>query len=255
MATVSKDIYSKNNGQRVTDDGFKKTMSVLIIKNIASEGPGTIEDYLKEKGIAYSIVDFSGCDATEESIPDVREHSHLVIMGGPMAVYESEGLPFLHYELAIIRAFIKSGKAVLGICLGAQMIAYALKADVYAGGTQEVGWDKIEITPEGMKDPVFSALSVNGEARADVFQWHGDTFDVPAKAVRLSSSGVYENQAFRYKDNVYALQFHIEVTPAMIREWFAHEKGDTIDHMFSESDSLYPEYQRRAVKFYETFFQ
>lgn len=228
-------------------------MSVLIIKNIASEGPGTIEDYLKAQGMKYLILDFSDCSATGR-IPDIRDFTHLVLMGGPMAVYESEGQPFFHYEVAMTRSFIKSGKSVLGICFGAQIIAHALKADVYAGGTQEVGWDRVEITPEGMGDPVFSALSVNGEPRAEVFQWHGDTFDLPARAVRLSSSGVYENQAFRYKDNVYALQFHIEVTPAIIREWFAAEKGDKIARMFSDSDSLYPEYHRRAFAFYDKFF-
>jgi len=127
-------------------------MSVLIIKNVKHEGPGTIEDYLKQKRREYTIVDFSGCDASEEDVPDVRKFSHLVLMGGPMAVYESEGLPFFHYEVAMIRAFIISKKPVLGICLGAQMIAHALKTDVYAGGTEEVGWARVDITPEGMED-------------------------------------------------------------------------------------------------------
>lgn len=229
-------------------------MNVLIIKNVKNEGPGTIEDFLKEKGAEYSVIDFSGCDATEETVPDVSRFSHLVIMGGPMAVYESEGVPFLHFETAMIRVFILSNKPVLGICLGAQMIAYALKADVYAGGTEEIGWDKVDITLEGMKDPVFSAISVNTEPYAEVFQWHGDTFDLPKKAVRLASSGVYEHQAFRYKDNVYALQFHIEVKPEMIREWFADKRGENIEKMFGQTDDIYPEYRNRAMSFYEGFF-
>lgn len=230
-------------------------MNVLIIKNIKNEGPGTIEDFLKEKGIQYSIVDFSGCEATEETVPDVSKYSHLVIMGGPMALYESDGAPFLHFETAMTRAFILSGKPVLGICLGAQLIAHALKADVYAGKTEETGWYRVEITPEGMKDPVFSTLSVDNESYAEVFQWHGDTFDLPDKTVRLSSSDVYENQAFRYKDNVYGLQFHIEVRPGMIREWFASEEGKNVEKLFSETDSIYPEYRKRAMKFYKAFFR
>ena len=229
-------------------------MNVLIIKNVKNEGPGTIEDFLKEKGTEYSVVDFCGCDATEKTVPDISVFSHLVIMGGPMALYESEGAPFMHFETAMIRAFILKNKPVLGICLGAQLIAHALKADVYAGGSEEVGWDRVEITPEGMEDPTFSAISVKTEPYAEVFQWHGDTFDLPQKTVRLASSGAFKNQAFRYKENVYALQFHIEVKPEMIREWFADKKGEGIEKMFVQTDDIYPEYQKRAMKFYEGFF-
>jgi GMP synthase (glutamine-hydrolysing) len=228
-------------------------MSVLIVKNVAYEGPGTIEDYLKEKGKQYMTLDFSDCKA-EIEIPDLSEFTHLVIMGGPMAVYESDGTPFLHYEVAMIRAFIKDGKAVLGICLGAQMVAHALKADVYAGGTQEVGWDRVDITPEGMDDPVFSTLSVKRAPYAEVFQWHGDTFDLPLKAVRLSSSGIYQNQAFRYRSNVYGLQFHIEVKPNMIQEWFREKRGIDVDNLLDQAHKIFPEYQKRAFNFYEKFF-
>ena len=230
-------------------------MNVLIIKNVKNEGPGTIEDFLKEKGAEYSVVDFSGCSATEKTVPDISGFSHLIIMGGPMALYESEGSQFLHFETAMIRAFMLNKKPVLGICLGAQMIAHALQADVYSGGTEEIGWDRVEISPEGMEDPVFSAIAVDNGPYAEVFQWHGDTFDLPKKTVRLASSGVYKNQAFRYKENVYALQFHIEVRPEMIREWFADKKGEDIEKMFKQTDDIYPEYRKRAMKFYDVFFR
>ena len=226
-------------------------MSVLIVKNIAAEGPGTIEEFLKERGMSYSILEMYDCHV---EIPDIRNHSHLVVMGGPMAVYESSRYEYLSIELAMIRSFIKKKTPVLGICLGAQMIAHAVGAEVYAGGTLEIGWNKVEITPEGMEDPVLSGIAVDGGQVAEVFQWHGDTFDLPKNSVRLSSSSVYKNQAFRYKENVYGLQFHIEVTPEIIREWFADEKGDTPDDMFRQSDSIYPEYRKRAMKFYEKFF-
>ena len=229
-------------------------MSVLIVKNITSEGPGTIEDFLKEKGMDYSVVDFSGCDSSEADVPDVKKFTHLVIMGGPMAVYESDGAPSLHFEVAMIRAFILSKKPVLGICLGAQMIAYALKADVYAGGTQEIGWYKVDITSEGMSDPAFASLAVNNGPIAEVFQWHGDTFDLPKKAVCMASSAAYQNQAFKYSDNVYGLQFHIEVTPDMIREWFEKEKGVDVDKMVEYSQRIFVEYRKRAMNFYEGFF-
>jgi GMP synthase-like glutamine amidotransferase len=244
---VSKDIYFKTAN-------FKfqiSKMNVLIIKNVASEGPGTIEDFLKESEMPYSILDFYDCKA---EVPDLRAHSHLIVMGGPMAVYDVDEHAFLSMELAMIRTFIRIKKPVLGICLGAQMIAYALGAEVYRGEKSEIGWDKVDITPEGMNDPLLSTIAVNNEPYAEVFQWHGDTFDLPKDSVRLSSSPVYKNQAFRYKDNVYGLQFHVEVTPGIIREWFAQEQGDTIDEMFRQSDKIYPEYHERAKKFYEKFF-
>ena len=229
-------------------------MNVLIIKNATNEGPGTIEDYLNGKGIPYTIADFSGCEASEDRIPDIRDFTHLVIMGGPMAVYDSGGIPFLHFEVAMIRAFAIKGKAVLGICLGAQMIAHALGAEVYAGKVQETGWDKVDITPEGMSDPAFSSLAVNGTSKAEVFQWHGDTFDLPKKAVGLASSEAYPNQAFRYGDNIYAFQFHIEVRPDMVREWFSDTKECDLDGMMKETDTIFPEYRERAMNFYNKFF-
>ena len=226
-------------------------MSVLIIQNTENEGPGTIEEFLKEKGIPYEILNMNSCHA---EIPDVKAYTHLVIMGGPMAVYNIDNPPFLHYEAAIIRAFIKSDKPVLGICLGAQMIAYALSVDVYQGKTQEVGWFKVDLTEEGMKDEVMTSLAIDGTKQADVFQWHGDTFNIHKNAVRLATSDIFENQAFRYKDTVYALQFHIEVTPEIIREWFENEEGHDVEAMVNKSLDVFPEYRKRAFNFYEKFF-
>jgi GMP synthase (glutamine-hydrolysing) len=248
---VSKDIFSK---EAVSSERQNNNMNILIVKNVTKEGPGTIEDFLKGKGINYTVADFSGCEATEETIPDIRNFTHLVLMGGPMTVYESEGLPFFHFEVAMIRAFAKRGKAVLGICLGAQMIAHALGADVYKGEKQELGWDTVEITEEGMQDDAFSTLAVDNTSMAQVFQWHRDTFDLPKKAVRIASSGNYQNQAFRYGENVYGFQFHIEVTPEMIKEWFKKEEGVELETMLDQTHRIYPEYRKRADKFYERFF-
>lgn len=227
-------------------------MKVLIVKNIISEGPGTIEDFLREKDVEYSILELFDCKA---EIPVLNDFSHLVVMGAPMGVYEIEDYPFLHYETAMIRTFIKTGKSVLGICLGAQMIAHSLGARVYPGGTEEIGWDKVDITDEGMKDPVFSSLAIENDNCAEVFQWHGDTFDLPKGAIRISSSKAYENQAFRYKNNVYALQFHIEVQPEIIKEWFRKEdEGHDVGAMLAYAYRIFPEYHKRAFSFYNKFF-
>ena len=188
-----------------------------------------------------------------------------------MAVYEMDRYPYLRDEADMIKSFIDSGKAVLGICLGAQMVAHALGAKVYPGGVKEIGWYKVEITPAGMEDPVFSTLAVDniqeikgkgltGETGssprvyAEVFQWHGDTFDLPRGAVRIASSEAYPNQAFRYGSRVYALQFHIEVTPAIIREWFEGEEDFDVGEMLKETYRIYPEYHTRAMNFYKEFF-
>ncbi len=227
-----------------------KDASVLIIKNIPAEGPGTIEDCLKQKGMPYRILEFS----KGEEPADTGEYTHLIVMGGPMAVYEMNEYPYLRKETELITSFIESGKAVFGVCLGAQMIAHALGARVYPGGTREIGWYRVDITPQGMEDPAFSNLSVESAPVAEVFQWHGDTFDLPRDAVRIASSDVYPNQAFRYGGNVYALQFHIEVTPAVIREWFEDEEGVDLNTMLRETERIYPEYYRRAMRFYEKFF-
>ena len=225
-------------------------MKVLILKNIANEGPGTIGDFLKDKNIPYTELNMF----EPGSMPDISDFTHLIIMGGPMPVYAMDKFPFLHIEAAVIRSFIKNGKAVLGVCLGGRRIVYALGADVYLGTKEEMGWYNVELTAEGMKDPVMSAISLNDTPFAEVLQWHGDTFDLPAKAVRMSSSELYENQAFKFRENVYALQFHIEVTPEIVREWFANEKGDNIEKIFTQSDAICPEYRKRAEKFYERFF-
>ncbi len=227
-------------------------MNVLILKNVANEGPGTIQEYLEQTGSAFEILDMYDC---RSEVPDVRSHSHLVVMGGPMAVYDMDNYPYLSIETAIIRAFILSKKPVLGICLGAQLVAHALGANVYPGGKQEIGWYSVDLSPEGMSDPVMSSISVEGSAVAEVFQWHGDTFDLPGKAVRLATSQEFENQAFRYNNNVYALQFHIEVTPDIIREWFAEKEDIDSGVMVDHALSIYREYRARAEKFYERFFR
>jgi GMP synthase-like glutamine amidotransferase len=226
-------------------------MNVLIIKNIASEGPGTIAEYLSAEKLPCSIVNLN----KGEPVPDMAPYTHLVIMGGPMAVYEMEQHPYLKSEAKLIEQAIKMNKHVLGVCLGAQMLAHALGARVYAGGQKEIGWYEVALTPEGMKDAVMSALALDNKRAALVFQWHGDTFDLPAGAVRLASSHLFTNQAFRYSDRVYALQFHIEVTPVIVLDWLKDEKGIDLKSVGAESNRIYGPYRERAVSFYREFFK
>jgi GMP synthase (glutamine-hydrolysing) len=226
-------------------------MNVLIIKNIASEGPGTIEEHLLAEKLPYTIVDLK----KGEEAPNISAFTHLVIMGGPMAVYEMEQYAFLKNEALLIERAVKENKHVLGVCLGAQMVAHALGAWVYAGGQKEIGWYEVALTDDGLRDPCVSQLAYGGKKSAQVFQWHGDTFDLPAGAVRLASSGLYPNQAFRYSDRVYALQFHIEVTPVIVLDWLKSEKGIDLNKVSAESVRIYDTYRVRAINFYKGFFK
>jgi GMP synthase (glutamine-hydrolysing) len=184
----------------------------------ASEGAGLIAETLKDRGIAFQPVHlYQG-----EGLPrDTSDLEGLVIMGGPMNVDEVDRYPFLLPELQLIEKVLSEKKPILGVCLGAQLIAKALGARVFANKQREVGWHPISMTEAAKSDPYFSKLPQT----LTVLHWHGDTFELPSGAVHLAQSAPCENQAFRWGDNVYALQFHIEATPSMLRAWCSSEAG------------------------------
>ena len=140
-------------------------------------------------------------------------YSGVIIMGGPMSA--NDPVPGLANELALIRRALDAGTPLLGICLGAQMIAKALGARVYRNAELEIGWAPVHLTEGGRADPVLSGLP----SPATLFHWHGEAFDLPAGAEWLAWSAKCRNQAFRYGSRVYGLQFHPEVTAAMIADW------------------------------------
>lgn len=228
-------------------------MSVLILKNISSEGPGTIEEFLRKNSIHYRVV-----DCVKENIPGSNEFDVLVMMGGPMSVNEEGIYHYIKMEMALVKDFISGGKKVFGVCLGAQIMAKALGAKVYAGPEKEIGWYDIEITEDGLSDSMLKKLAAQPESgdfrkMFKVFHWHGETFDIPDGAVRLAKSAIYPNQAFKYGDNAYAFQFHIEVTRDMIFEWLKNEPVD-MSRVKCQTDSIYDEYLGRAMNFYKAFF-
>ncbi len=185
---------------------------ILVIKHIDCEGLGSFEPHLKEMGFIPVTV----CGYKGEEIPQSDKEFHaLILLGGPIGVYETEKYPFLKEEMILVKNFHESGKAILGICLGAQLIAEALGGKVYKGMGKEIGWYHINFTAEGRMDPIFSDMPDTPM----VFQWHGDTFELPHGAQRLAFSYMYPNQAFRIKNNIYGIQFHIEVTEDMVSEW------------------------------------
>jgi len=185
---------------------------ILIIKHIDIEGPGTIAGYFKRHEIPYRIIELAQGAALPD---DFSGLTGIVILGGPMNVYEEEQYPWLTDEDGFIRRALQMDIPMLGICLGSQLIAKALGAKVRKAPVKELGWQKIALTDEGRHDPLFRGV----EAQPEIFQWHEDTFAIPAGAVHLASSKDCPNQAYRFGRDVYGLQFHVEVNEELIASW------------------------------------
>jgi GMP synthase (glutamine-hydrolysing) len=190
----------------------QKNVNVLVLRQVPHEHLGTLALVLKSVKLTYKYVNFYDNENPNVSIDD---SSALIILGGPMNVYETDKYSFLRMEDELIKRAIEKEIPILGICLGAQLIAKALEAKVIKNKEKEIGWYPLKITEEGNKDNLFKYFNIE----ETVFQWHGDTFEIPDGAVHLAESPLCMNQAFRYGSNVYGLQFHIEVTPQMILEW------------------------------------
>lgn len=182
-------------------------LKAAVIRHVPHEGLGTIENSLTQAGINYHYFHPAELDR------DIGRFDYLIILGGPWSVYDD--FPWLEAETELIEAAIDRKIPLLGICLGAQLIAKTLGALVAPCDTKEIGWYPLNLTDDGRED----GLMGNLEPEETVFQWHGDTFDIPAGAVHLASSPYCPNQAFRYGDHTWALQFHLEVTADMVNEW------------------------------------
>jgi GMP synthase (glutamine-hydrolysing) len=166
--------------------------------------------------------------------PSLEGYHGLVVLGGPMSVYHDHLYRHLTTEMKLIEDAMKRNLPVLGICLGAQLIAKTLGADVYPNPQKEIGWYDLQSTTEAAKDLVLKSLGHTEK----VFQWHGDTFDIPAGAVHLAASHLCVNQAFRYGENVYGLQFHLEVDEPMILRWLkVPENRQEIAKLYGDIDA------------------
>jgi GMP synthase (glutamine-hydrolysing) len=186
-------------------------MRTLVLQHIACEPPGVYEDVLLEQGATIDRVELD----EGEPLPDWRGFDLIVAMGGPMSVNDEREHPWLVDEKRLIREAVSAGIGFWGACLGVQLLASSLGARVHAGATPEVGVLPVTLTDEGATDPVMSGLPRD----LPTLQWHGDTFDLPQGAVRLAGSPAYPNQAFRWGRAAYGVQFHLEVTGSMAREW------------------------------------
>ena len=187
-------------------------MRALVLQHVAVEGPGTLASYLDARGWTLETAAlYEGAHLPE----DAQGYQAVIVMGGPMGVYDEAEYPFLPDEHQFLRRVLAQGVPVLGICLGSQLLAKALGARVYRNPQKEIGWYTVDLTPAGAADPLFAGLT----SPVPVFQWHGDAFDLPVGATPLAASPLCPLQAFRYGDRVYGLLFHLELTPTVIQSW------------------------------------
>jgi GMP synthase (glutamine-hydrolysing) len=183
---------------------------VLLIQHAEVEKPGTIAEVITSAG--YPIQPIRAFDG--QPVPQAASDAQgLVIMGGPMGVYERDRYPFLREELHLIGNTLAEGKPILGICLGSQLVAAALGAEVKKGRFKEIGWYSVSPTEAATADALLAGIDHSFVA----LHWHGDVFDLPCGAVSLASSQLTECQAFRYQKNIYGFLFHIETTAEILR--------------------------------------
>jgi GMP synthase-like glutamine amidotransferase len=195
-------------------------MRIHTLQHAAFEGLGSIEPHLRAQGHALSRTALY----KDEALPGLGDFDWLIVMGGPMSVNDTARHPWLRAELALIRAAIDAGKRVLGVCLGAQLIARALGAEVKRSAQREIGWFPIMREAAAERSPLAAVFP----ASCGVLHWHGDTFALPDGATLLASSEACANQAFLYGERVLALQFHLETTFETARCLIDH-RGDELD--------------------------
>ena len=183
---------------------------VWVLQHTPPETLGTITDALEARGISAEYVrSFLG-----DNIPANMDGADgLILMGGPMSVHDAEQHPYLRQEMRLIEQALKADKPVLGICLGSQMLASVLGAQIKRG-KKEIGWFRVRLEDKAGDDPVWKGVTPAFTA----YHWHGEVFDLPKGAVQLASSEATPHQAFRYGKNAYGLLFHMEVTENMVRE-------------------------------------
>lgn len=201
-------------------------MRVHYLQHVSFEGLGSIAAWCSRS--SYSVSQTKLYNA--ETLPQADEVDLLIILGGPMSVNDERLFPWLVEEKRFIARVIELGKPVLGICLGAQLIACALGARVYRNAAKEIGWFPVRAVT-GLEDSLFAFPN-----EIEVFHWHGETFDLPNGARLLASSEGCRNQAFQYGHKIVGLQFHLETTPDLLKSLVNNCGDELVDAPFIQSE-------------------
>jgi len=204
----------------------KPALPWAVLQHVPWEGPGTIAEEAKGRGVPLRLYRMD----KDEAVPPADEIGGLIVMGGPMSVHDTADHPHLVHERRLLRDAVERDLPILGVCLGAQLLAAALDARVERGPVPEIGIGEVTLTPEGRSDRV---LGPDGDS-VPVVHWHEETFHVPERGVLLAGSGLYRNQAFRWGRHAYAFQFHLEVDRALAKSWEPRLPAGALDEAARE---------------------
>ncbi|WP_313023939.1 glutamine amidotransferase [Pseudomonas lopnurensis] len=182
----------------------------IALRHVHFEDVGTLEAVLTDHDYEIQYIDPT---LGELDNSDIQHADLLIVLGGPIGAYDERIYPFLEYELTVVRHWLQAQKPILGICLGAQLIARALGANVYSMGVKEIGFTPLTLTPAGRNSPLAALEGV------PVLHWHGDQFNIPENGTHLASTSIGLNQAFSIGSQVLGLQFHLEVDTHKIEQW------------------------------------
>lgn len=204
-------------------------MKIHCIQHVKFEVPGTIAEWIEKKKHHLSTTHLY----ENEILPETDTFDLLIVMGGPMNIYEYEKYPWLRKEKDFLEKTVAEEKAVLGICLGAQLLADVLKAKVFKNNHREIGWFTVSVIKEG-KTEVSLLEGIPGQFTA--FHWHGDTFDLPEGARRLFESEACKNQGFIYENRVIGLQFHVEMSDQTIRNVIENCRDELVEGKYIQNE-------------------
>lgn len=215
-------------------------LRIHYFQHVPFEGPGSIQEWSIKNGHSLTSTNFY----INETLPDLNSIDWLIIMGGPMSVDDQKEFHWLPKEKSFIKNAIEKGKTVIGICLGAQLIAQILGASVHTNEQKEIGWFPIRLTESAKQHPLFNGL----HSEITVFHWHGDTFELPENAIALAKSAACNNQGFIFNQNVLALQFHLETTTQGIQQMIENGRHELTQGQYIQQEKEIENQQ----KFFET---